>query len=72
MDSNITIDKFYLSLPSIFVLFLNHIAPWDLFETFKPLQGGILENSCQSLEGRIMTLRFKSNYKSPEYGSKNK
>lgn len=72
MDSNITIDKFYLSVPSIFVLFLNHITPWYLFETFKLLQGGILKKPCQSLEGRIMTLRFKSNYKSPEYGSKNK
>lgn len=72
IDSNTIIEKFELSLLSIFVLFLNQITPWYLFETFKPFQGGILENSCQSLEGRIMTLRFKSNYKSPEYGSKNK
>lgn len=71
MDSNIIIEKFELSLHSIF-FFLNHITPWYLFKTFKPLQGGILENPCQSLEGRIMTLRFKSNYTSPEYGSKNK
>lgn len=45
---------------------------WYLFETLKPLQGGIWENPCQSLDERIMTLRFKSYYNSTEYGSKNK
>lgn len=71
MNSNIIIEKLR-SFFTFYFFFLNHMTLWYLSETLKPLQGGIWENPCQSLDGRIMTLRFKSYYNSTEYGSKNK